>query len=837
MTPIRRRSANRLYATFALIALLAGVLTVLALRVLVDPYRLESRSAGPISGVDDEAYMFPVDLYGDRSSEIVILRNRPSENSYELIVVPSLDSIGVIRSVNQIAEPLDWRRLSAADLDGDGRKELILLTNHKNPCSLQDTVFLYVKDLFVENEPNGLLIAERLPVVIREDFQFPRPWTFRYQAAAGVDLNGDGLGEVLFGMPTAKDITARGIYAVDIRQQTVIRRRHLGGKADKGFYFSDMDGDGQPEILFTTPATNNAPDSAAFADTTAWLVALNSELEVLEATRSFGGISRSLSLRPVAGSNGERWFLVENVVNPPGMTIRLLNRGMETIRERHYAGIAIPVQGGAWLDDEASQFVGLFRADSVEILDGELNQVAAYPIQSGSKSAFFGFPWRQKYLLFHIEPGRTTVRDMLSGERLARVNDSLRNARIFPVRRAEEARFELVANYQGKRNEHIRLVPNSAHGAWALAGLGGFLAMFLLLVGTHQLWEWIAIQRDYRRFLNRPEAGPLLVIDEKDTLIAISQRFCALLERREGDLTGRPWREVLAHAPELCRIIDASLRSIPDEPVPVTTLGRGRPIVAELRMSAFHSVWRVRYHFVFYLRDHTEAVEGERLRAWSGTVRRLTHDIKTPLASMILSLDTIQKELDSGNGDVGEDIALVRAELERMRVITRGFQQFADLEKPRPEVLDLRDWIERSMEHFTAYRREDMIIEVDIGADAELVWADGRQVMVILHILVENAVDAMGGVGNVTVRTRLARDLSPEDGERVVIAVSDSGPGIPMERAERVFDPHYTTKPHGSGMGLAFARKLAADNGGDITLENGDAGGARFQVFLPRVLR
>ena len=152
-------------------------------------------------------------------------------------------------------------------------------------------------------------------------------------------------------------------------------------------------------------------------------------------------------------------------------------------------------------------------------------------------------------------------------------------------------------------------------------------------------------------------------------------------------------------------------------------------------------------------------------------------------------------------------------------------------------MLDLRDWIDRSLEHFAAFLNDGMDMIVDVGAEADLAWADGRLVMVILHILVENAIDAVGGVGNVTVRTRLARDLSSDDVERVVIEVSDSGPGIPADRIDRVFDPHYTTKPHGSGMGLAFARKLATDNRGEIVLVSGGEGGACFRVFLPRVLR
>ena len=833
MTLIRRRSARRLYASFLLIALLAGVLTALAVRFGMDPYRLESIPYGPITRGKETIFPLPIDLDDDGRSEIVRLRNRPERYSFEVQVMPSLDSSQVILSVNQFSEPVSVRLLNALDLNGDGVKELIQFTVGTDPIAFKDTLFLYVKDVAA-----GKLLANRLPVVSRHDFSSKVPWNILEIPSTGLDINDDGFKEIFFGMAPGNDNSARGVYCVDLKVPAVVRRRTMGAKVSRTFEVGDIDGDTRPEILFATSATNNAPNAALFPDSISWLIAMTTDFAVVPLTRSFGNQSGSLNLFRPANPKGDTWVVVHHESNPPGKTVFVLDDRLQIKRQQSFVGLAdLAIQ----LDDRGTapiEVFGVVTSDSLFALDCDLNLLAAYPYASGNSTRVFRvFPWSERHLLFEMDSERTSISDFLTGERIASSEDVLYGAQMYSLMRSGSADRGWIANIRGERNALLRLVPTAAHGAWGLAGLSGFLATFLLLGGIHQAWEWVAIQRDYRRFLNRPEAGPLLVIDEKDTLIAISQRFCDLLDAREADLVNRPWREALAGAPEVCRVIDASLEAIPDAPVPLTSLLAGRPIVAELRMSAFHSAWRVRYHFVFYLRDHTEAVQAERLRAWSSTVRRLTHDIKTPLASIILSLDTLQRELPPGDGEVQEDLALIKGELERLSTITRGFQQFADLEKPRPEVLDLRDWIARSLEHFAAFRTDGMDMVVDVGEDADLVWADGRQVMLILHILVENAIDAMEGEGTVRVRTRLEnRDGEPGEG-CIAIEVADTGPGIAAERTERVFDPHYTTKPHGTGMGLAFARKLAADNGGEIVLDGAAPEGALFRVLLPRVRR
>ena len=96
---------------------------------------------------------------------------------------------------------------------------------------------------------------------------------------------------------------------------------------------------------------------------------------------------------------------------------------------------------------------------------------------------------------------------------------------------------------------------------------------------------------------------------------------------------------------------------------------------------------------------------------------------------------------------------------------------------------------------------------------------------VILNIL-KNALQAMPDGGKLTVEARLA-------GGSVVVTIADTGPGVPPEERERIFEPFYTTKPRGTGLGLAVCRKIVEEQGGTITAGGEPGSGATFTITLP----
>jgi signal transduction histidine kinase len=115
---------------------------------------------------------------------------------------------------------------------------------------------------------------------------------------------------------------------------------------------------------------------------------------------------------------------------------------------------------------------------------------------------------------------------------------------------------------------------------------------------------------------------------------------------------------------------------------------------------------------------------------------------------------------------------------------------------------------------------------LDLDDHVPMIAADADLLHRAISNLVLNAMDAMPHGGTLTLRSRY-------DGERVRLEVSDTGTGLTQEECERLFTPYYTSKPHGTGLGLAVAQSVVSDHGGKISLESAPGRGSTFRIELP----
>jgi len=223
--------------------------------------------------------------------------------------------------------------------------------------------------------------------------------------------------------------------------------------------------------------------------------------------------------------------------------------------------------------------------------------------------------------------------------------------------------------------------------------------------------------------------------------------------------------------------------------------------------------------------DITEVVSAQRSEAWSEVARRLAHEIKNPLTPIQLSAERLQHKLESKL--TGTDQAmLVRSvgtivnQVQAMKTLVNEFRDYARLPAAHLTPLNLN---ELAVEVLALYAtaQETGQLQAELEADMPLIVGDLSQLRQVIHNLLQNALDAVADQpdGHVTVRTEVARSDAGEL-RAVRLHVIDNGPGFSDKVLKRAFEPYVTTKPKGTGLGLAVVKKIADEHGARIRIAN-----------------
>jgi nitrogen fixation/metabolism regulation signal transduction histidine kinase len=168
-------------------------------------------------------------------------------------------------------------------------------------------------------------------------------------------------------------------------------------------------------------------------------------------------------------------------------------------------------------------------------------------------------------------------------------------------------------------------------------------------------------------------------------------------------------------------------------------------------------------------------------------------------------------------------------EVHRIANIVTEFTSFARLPPPRPQDVDVAELARQVVALHKPGARAALDAVVERGAT--VVRADRDQIVQVLTNLVQNALDAVGNLGDLG-RVRVA--VAPEGADSVAVTVTDNGPGVAPEIAARLFEPYATTKTHGTGLGLAIAQRIAIEHNGELScLASAPGEGAVFRLVLP----
>ncbi len=236
------------------------------------------------------------------------------------------------------------------------------------------------------------------------------------------------------------------------------------------------------------------------------------------------------------------------------------------------------------------------------------------------------------------------------------------------------------------------------------------------------------------------------------------------------------------------------------------------------------------------LAQREDLARAERLTALGHMAARMAHEVRNPLSSIGLNAEMLGEELarpgDLDRGEAAELVSAIGAEVERLRELTAGY-----LVRARPTAdrqwVDLVALVRELLDFLKPELQQRGVTVMFEPPDAAALPADPAALRQVLWNLLRNAWEAMAQGG--TVWIEVAVDSDPQSGQkRARLAVEDSGPGVPAELADQIFQPFFSNKARGTGIGLAVVREIARDHKGTVALEPGLHGkGARFVVMVP----
>jgi signal transduction histidine kinase len=233
-------------------------------------------------------------------------------------------------------------------------------------------------------------------------------------------------------------------------------------------------------------------------------------------------------------------------------------------------------------------------------------------------------------------------------------------------------------------------------------------------------------------------------------------------------------------------------------------------------------------------RQRSELERTQRLEAWADMARQVAHDIKNPLTPIQLSAEHAQRvNLDRGaplSPVLDDCVASILSQVKLLRQISAEFSSFASSPTPRPEPADLAALIEEVVEPYRTGLAHRIQIEVQAADDLPPVTIDRTLFARALTNVMENALHAMPGTGRLSL---VSRPSSVDNRRSVIVEVRDTGIGMDQEALNKIFEPYFSTKATGTGLGLTIAKRNVELNGGTIEVTSQRGAGTTVTMTLP----
>ncbi len=720
-----------------------------------------------------------------------------------------------------------------ADYNSDGIDEIIFFTLNL------DTLFVSVL-----NAKTELVFIDEEPVLIREPI-LNKDWDLSRIEAKLYDFDDDKRPELILYVATTHSVPIRGLVIYDFEEKRILNK-FISPKYFENFYLEDLNSDDNVEILVSSVSPGNFDKNLKNNDWETKFFVFDKKLNPIyesDVLNIYPSSARTIILK----DGNSKTISVTNIQNksryPPKTFV--YNEDLDIIKILTFPKESIDVIPFYFkINSQDHIFYLILYDDFSEIqlysnkyeliktkrFDKKLNIIIKQiDIEDDQTNEIIGFQDKNIFIMDHNF-------EFLSFDYIRSALFFSNN--YFSIGRDKEKVLFLLKDETTQ--SYAELQKSAVHKYSILIGLLSIPIFYFVFIFVNTAYLRIKKYSDSLQYLINQPNNNVLIINHSGKLLAINPIVLNKINPNKHIKKGDNLFENLDKNSTLFKMLKDNLDSKNDSTRSNIIYNENGITEGEIFITPLKSIWGYVYAYLIRLEDRTKVIQHERSLIWAKTAQKIAHDIKTPLSIIQLNLSSLKSRIEveflNKKIDYFSDIEMIQDEIKRISKLTKDFLKFSNLERPNFQSVSIKEELERATNHYTSYLKNGVKIEINISDEANLIWGDPNQIEQLFHIFIENAIDAVNGVGIIKINTEETSLRNDDVKKYITISIRDNGEGINEEYANKIFQPYFTTKIEGSGLGLAIAKKIISDNNGVIQLESAKGIETTFKIIFPKFI-
>lgn len=786
---------------------------------------------GPVSN-----FSFVDDLDNNAYSEVIYVSNEDKQtNQFNYrITISDLDSDSHIHSEVIQAELKD---VKAYDVNNDGMKEIIYTYQNK------DSLFLKIYNPF-----SGEILLNTKIQVAKLKIE-GKKWAVGSTIEKVVDMNGDGYPEIILVLAANYSKQPRGILIFDVKNQKELWHYWVGPYANNVKTY-DFNNDGKLEIYFRNSSPGNGSEVNGTDDYHSYFIVLSNEGNLLfqaelgeensetyvYVNEPFGRKASSL-ITITRANNFNTYNTFQNLIWrwDKELNFRIISKNDEL----NFDGQPIPI-----IYDEKPSIILTNSLKQLSILDTTLKLVKTLPYKFKFGAYLGAFDLNYDGIKEYVW---STVQDgiMLFDSDYEIIGKLPPLNKIFELENGRRKRVNYIAlDSEGrlfdftiqKSSVILNVISNPLLLGFIVLFLINLLLIMLLLIRKGN-WKWYRKQLQY---FDEALSG-LLVLNNYGKIIVCNKKSELLLGKSDKEIANKTLKDVFDnnYSPIAVWLEKQCNTTNNGEELFKIKKDEGERVY-KVFIQFIQSRFKRREGAIIILNDITPTIQSQKTAVWLTIAQKLVHEIKNPLSTIRLTLQRFKMDFDENPELKREFSDLIEnglADSSRIQNVIDDFMKFSQIENSEYGTVKLKEIVMNLIDRYLLKIESNITIKTEFDENLPYIYADGIQISNALTNLIDNAIQSITSSGEILIRVKYIEIINPDISsllEKFInIEISDTGKGMNEETLKRIFEPFYTSKEGGSGLGLIIAKRIIEEHNGTININSRKGVGTTIYIRLP----